>query len=169
METFSVLLAICAGNSPVTGEFPAQRPVTRGFDFFIYAWIKGWVNNGTPGNPRRHRAHYDVTLMGPMRKTVWGPSSVWRFQTGTEAAWWANLSAGPTQSITASRHNDSYSLYLIYYPLTKIWHIAENLPCHIVHFFVLIPKYQFEKLLHTQNRYFTQGYMHIRFTVAATF
>ena len=28
METFSALLAICAGNSPVTGEFPAQRPAT---------------------------------------------------------------------------------------------------------------------------------------------
>ena len=25
METFSTLLGICAGNSPVTGEFPAQR------------------------------------------------------------------------------------------------------------------------------------------------
>ena len=32
METFSALLAICAGNSPVTGEFPSQRPVTRSFD-----------------------------------------------------------------------------------------------------------------------------------------
>ena len=32
METFSALLAICAGNSPVPGEFPAQRPVTRIFD-----------------------------------------------------------------------------------------------------------------------------------------
>ena len=31
METFSVLLAIFAENSPVTGEFPAQRPVTRVF------------------------------------------------------------------------------------------------------------------------------------------
>ena len=37
METFSVLLGICAGNSPVTGEFPTQRPVTRSFDvFFLY-------------------------------------------------------------------------------------------------------------------------------------
>ena len=35
METFSVLLAICAGNSPVSGEFPAQRPVTRSFDVFF--------------------------------------------------------------------------------------------------------------------------------------
>ena len=33
--TFSVLLAISAGNSPVTGEFPAQRPVTRSFDVFF--------------------------------------------------------------------------------------------------------------------------------------
>ena len=32
METFSALLAICAGNLPVTGEFPAQRPVTRSLD-----------------------------------------------------------------------------------------------------------------------------------------
>ena len=35
METFSVLLAICAGNSPVPGEFPAQRPVTRSFDVYF--------------------------------------------------------------------------------------------------------------------------------------
>ena len=32
MEIFSALLAFCAGNSPVTGEFPAQRLVTRSFD-----------------------------------------------------------------------------------------------------------------------------------------
>ena len=31
METFSTLLALFVGNSPVTGEFPAQRPVTRSF------------------------------------------------------------------------------------------------------------------------------------------
>ena len=35
METFSALLAICKGNSPVTGEFPAQRPVARSFDAFF--------------------------------------------------------------------------------------------------------------------------------------
>ena len=34
-ETFSALLALCAGNPPVTGEFPAQRPVTRSFDVFF--------------------------------------------------------------------------------------------------------------------------------------
>ena len=35
METFSVLLAICMGNTPVPGELPAQRPVTRSFDVFF--------------------------------------------------------------------------------------------------------------------------------------
>ena len=35
METFSASLAFCAGNSPVTGEFPVQRPVTQSFDVFF--------------------------------------------------------------------------------------------------------------------------------------
>ena len=35
METFSALLAIFAGNSLVTGEFPSQNPVTRSFDVFF--------------------------------------------------------------------------------------------------------------------------------------
>ena len=35
METFSALLAFCVGNSPVNGEFPSQRPVTRSFDIFF--------------------------------------------------------------------------------------------------------------------------------------
>ena len=35
METSSALLALCAGNSPVTGEFPSQRPVTRNFGVFF--------------------------------------------------------------------------------------------------------------------------------------
>ena len=61
METFSVLLAICAGNSPVPGEFPAQRPVTRSFDVFCdLRLINGWVNNRKAGDLRHYRAHYDV-------------------------------------------------------------------------------------------------------------
>ena len=35
METFSTSLALCEGNSPVTGEFPSQRPVTQSFDVFF--------------------------------------------------------------------------------------------------------------------------------------
>ena len=35
IENFSTLLALCAGNSPVTGEFLAQRQVRRSFDVFF--------------------------------------------------------------------------------------------------------------------------------------
>ena len=63
IETFSTLLAICAGNSPVPGKFPTQRPVTRSFDVYIdlrpnkrlskHSW--GWWYE-TPSRPLwRHR------------------------------------------------------------------------------------------------------------------
>ena len=45
MEAFSVLLAICAGNSPVPGEFPAQRPVM--FDVFFDLRLKKTVEKTT--------------------------------------------------------------------------------------------------------------------------
>ena len=35
MESFYALLTLCADNSPVTGEFPSQRPATRSFDVFF--------------------------------------------------------------------------------------------------------------------------------------
>ena len=35
METFSALLAPCAWNSPVTGEFPSQRAVTQSLGVFF--------------------------------------------------------------------------------------------------------------------------------------
>ena len=64
METFSALLAICAGNSVVTGEFP-HKGQWRGALVFplICAWINGWVNNGVAGDLRRHRVHYYITVM----------------------------------------------------------------------------------------------------------
>ena len=34
-KSYWELLAFCAGNSSVTGELPAQRPVTRSFDIFF--------------------------------------------------------------------------------------------------------------------------------------
>ena len=64
METFSALLAICAGNSPVPGEFPSQRPVTRSFDVsLICTWTNGWVNNRDAGDLRRRHSNYGVTVM----------------------------------------------------------------------------------------------------------
>ena len=68
VETFSALLALCAGISPMTDEFPAQRPVTGSFDVsLICAWIYCWGNNREAGDLRRHRVHYDVTVMREKR------------------------------------------------------------------------------------------------------
>ena len=64
METFSALLAICAGNSPVPVISP-HIGQWRGALLFslISAWISGWVNNREAGDLRRNHAHYDVILM----------------------------------------------------------------------------------------------------------
>ena len=62
VETFFTLLALCEGNSPVTGEVPSQGPVTRRLMFsLICAWRNGWANHRVAGDLRRHRAHYDFT------------------------------------------------------------------------------------------------------------
>ena len=64
METFSSLLASCAGKSPASGEFPAQSPVTRSFDvFFDLCLNKRRENNREAGYLRRYRVHYDVIVM----------------------------------------------------------------------------------------------------------
>ena len=63
IETFSALLAICAGNSPVPGEFPAKRPVTRSFDVFFDLYPNkrlskqwwGWWFETPPCTLRCHR------------------------------------------------------------------------------------------------------------------
>ena len=60
METFSALLAICAGNSLVLGEFPSQRPVTRSFDVF-----------------------FDLRLNKRLSKQSWG----WWFETPSCSLW----------------------------------------------------------------------------------
>ena len=64
METFSALLALSVG-------FRRHRwiPRTQGqwlgalMFSLIYTWINGWANNGEAADLRRHRAHYDVTVM----------------------------------------------------------------------------------------------------------
>ena len=60
METFSALMAICAGNSPVPGEFPTQRPVARSFDVF-----------------------FDLRLNKRLSKQSWG----WWFETPSHPLW----------------------------------------------------------------------------------
>ena len=60
MEAFSALLALSAGNSLVTCEFPSQRPVTRNFDVF-----------------------FDLRLNKRLSKQSWG----WWFETPSRSLW----------------------------------------------------------------------------------
>ena len=60
IETFSALLALCAANSTVTGEFPIQRPVTRSFDVF-----------------------FDLCPNKQLSKQTWG----WWFETLSRSLW----------------------------------------------------------------------------------
>ena len=64
METFSALLAICAGNSPVPVNSP-HKGQWRGALMFslICVWINGLVNNHEAGDLRRYCVHCDVTVM----------------------------------------------------------------------------------------------------------
>ena len=60
METFSASLALCVGNSPVTVEFPTQRPVMWSFDVF-----------------------FDLCLNKQLSKQSWG----WWFETPSFSLW----------------------------------------------------------------------------------
>ena len=64
--TFSTLLAICAGNSPVIGEFPTQRPVTRSFDVFFDLRLNKRLSKQC--DLRRHHTHYDVNVRNTLAK-----------------------------------------------------------------------------------------------------
>ena len=73
METFSALLAICAGNSPHKGQWRGALMLS-----LICTRINGWVNTGEAGDLRRHRAHYDVTVMSlaPLVRGMHLPSNL---------------------------------------------------------------------------------------------
>ena len=49
METCSALLAFCAGYLPVTGDFPAQRPVTWSFDVLFDLRLNKQLSKQTGG------------------------------------------------------------------------------------------------------------------------
>ena len=63
METFSALLTICAGNSPVTGDYTPHKGQWRGALMFslIGAWINGWVRNREAGDLRRPLRHLKMS------------------------------------------------------------------------------------------------------------
>ena len=65
MEILSTLLALCQGNSTVTGEIPSQRPVMRSFDFRC-SWPErtARVDSCVARDLRRHDAHLTSLATG---------------------------------------------------------------------------------------------------------
>ena len=98
METFAALQAICAGNSPVTGGFPTQRPVTRSFDVFFDLRLNKRLSREA-GDWRRYRAHYDVIVMRSVCMSVLTPfiTHILMFESGLET--WEHLSRGVNNSL----------------------------------------------------------------------
>ena len=74
------LLALCVGKSPVTGEFPAQRPVTRSFDVFFDLRLNkrlskqslGWWFETLSCSLWRHRNK--MYCSDPVQQSTRGPS-----------------------------------------------------------------------------------------------
>ena len=121
METFSALLVLCEGNSPVTGELPSQRPVTLSFDVFFNCT---WTNNHEAGDLRRHRAHYDVIVMC---KWSQGRSYMW---------------AKRTLEHISSQKLSNVTLLVLCDVLQEIGQYLGNrspdsLPCHVVNAMLL--------------------------------
>ena len=96
METFSTLLAICAGNSPVPGEFPAQRPVTRSFDVFFDLRLNKRLSKQSSG-------WWFETLSRPLRRHCNGLSIYWQDCTGF-SGWptWRNMSSNGVNELQSS-------------------------------------------------------------------
>ena len=57
-------------TGPLCGEFTPHKGQWRGVLMFplIYTWTNGLVNNRDAGDLRRHLIHYDVTMIGFMRR-----------------------------------------------------------------------------------------------------
>ena len=68
MESFSALLAFCAGNSPQKGQWRGTLMLS-----FICVWINGWVKHHEAGDFRRYRAHCDVIVMQNKLFQDWVP------------------------------------------------------------------------------------------------
>ena len=79
MEIFSALLAICAGNSPVTGEFPAQRPVTGSLMFSL-------ICTGNKRSSKQSRGWWFETPSCPLWRHCNDDPVPWRTQMPHQAS-----------------------------------------------------------------------------------
>ena len=95
--SISALLAICAGNSPVPGEFTAQRPVTRSFDVF-----------------------FDLRLNKRLSKQSWG----WWSETLSRSLWHHRNALVLFQEFSLSRIMPFCQVLVFWpFPQNQSWHL----------------------------------------------
>ena len=107
METFPALLALCAGISSVTGEFPSQRLVMRSSDVF-----------------------FDLRLNKQLSKQSWG----WWFETPSRSLWpHCNVSLNVQIDMSLDQHDKGDLLKCIsnifIQCLTNQWNYSILEPC----------------------------------------
>ena len=121
-ETFSALLAICAGNSPVSGEFPAKRPVMRGFYVFfdlypnkrlskqLWSW---WFETHSPPLWRHSIELWTLCIVQYHKYLTSCPQNIWAITTLQRHSHWA------------------WIVFCFAYTFTKIsWAPTDNLKWH---------------------------------------
>ena len=125
METFSALLALCEGKSPVTGEFPSQRPVTRSFDVF-----------------------FDLCLNKRLSKQ----SRCWWFKTPS-CSLWRHCNDSICHNANGNIFHDVDKFTWGYFSLTlnsiPVW-ISNYIHCKNVHYKITLQKYM-KSFVHSQT------------------
>ena len=108
METFSALLAFRAVNSPVTGEFPAQRPVTRCFDVY-----------------------FDLCMNKRLSKQWWG----WWFETPSRSLWRDVIAMALSGDLgkRGRLQERGFSSYFKFYGKLVLLHFKVSYCCKILH------------------------------------
>ena len=103
IRTFSALLALCAGNSPATGEFPSQMPVTWSFD-----------------------VSFGLCLNERLSKQSWG----WWFETPSRSLWHHSNVKSETETAVRSKlvkHvSHSAVIYILHHPSKRRLQIHEE-------------------------------------------
>ena len=132
METFSTSQAICVGNSPVTSEFLAPRPVMQSFDIFFDLHLNkrfskpswGWLFE-TPSCPLWHHCNvtgvstvppiFDCTCYIFLFYWLWGVAmllhSIWFWYISGTVMIYSDSDILP--EMDARSYNDIVRIYLI--------------------------------------------------------
>ena len=172
LETFSALLAISAENSPVTGEFPAQRPVTQSFGVFFDLCLNKRLSKQSWGwwfetplrplwrpcngySPKSHSGHEVIHPSISYIKIFFQSTGYWCNTNETLWLYW------PVKNKNYRQSRDIISFWCVYHtnklPL-KIWRVVttrvDYIPCTVVQYEHILSKIQYNSNgMGTQNAF----------------